>query len=369
MLCFVLRIGPALILAFTAHNAGSAPLGLPSLPPEVQEQLTPARIALGEKLFHDARLSRTGEVACHSCHLDAIAFHDGRRVSRGVYKAQGTRNAPTVLNAAFAGTLFWDGRVGSLEEQALHPLTNPVEHGLADLGEVLSIVLADPAYVQMLDDAFGVNKAEITIEHVASAIASYERTLIFGDSPFDRWHFGGVDSAMSAAAKRGFELFQGRAGCASCHTLEKDYALFADDKFHNVNVGFARLTPAAIETARAAMPVTPAELDHLALTDEQLSELGRFAISGQEADIGAFRTPSLRNVARTAPYMHDGSLLTLLDVVRYFNNGGRSSGMADQANPYQSEQIRPLGLNEQEEQDLVAFLESLTSPAFAVWYR
>lgn len=356
------------LLAISLGAASAPPLGLPPLPDAVREQITPERVQLGKRLFHDSRFSSTGEVACHSCHLDAIAFHDGRMVPRGVHKQQGTRNAPTVLNAAYAGSLFWDGRASSLEEQSLQPLTNPVEHGLTDLDEALATIKGDAGYVAMFHVAYGVVPEEISMALFASAIAAYERTLVFGNSPFDRWHFGDEEQAVDDSVKRGYALFVGAAGCSRCHTVEADYALFSDDAFHNVNVGFQRLQPAHIDAARSVRPASLTALDHAVLTDIQRSELGRFAVSGYEDDIGAFRTPGLRNVARTAPYMHDGSLLTLAQVVHFFNNGGKSN-LEEASNPWLSPLIQPLHLSSDEEADIVAFLQSLTSPEFQGWYR
>lgn len=343
------------------------PLGLPPLAALSANPQTPAKIRLGEQLYRDARFSSTGEISCQSCHLDAIAFHDGRPVPKGVHMARGTRNAPSVINAAYASTLFWDGRAASLEEQALQPLTNPVEHGLENLDQALEVIRDDPDYVAQFAQVFELGIGEITMEQFAQAVAAFERTLLFANSAFDRWYYGGESGALSAAEERGFQVFTGPGRCAECHTLNADYALFSDDSFHNVNVGFYRLPAETRQGNPEAIP--DGILDHVVLSDLQKSELGRYAVTGNIADLGAFRTPSLRNVARTAPYLHDGSLSSLEQVVQFFNNGGKHRPDDPGPNPYQSPRIEPLHLSRQQQADLVAFLKSLTSPEFSQWYR
>jgi cytochrome c peroxidase len=345
--------------------AAAPPLGLPPLPVPADNPQTPARIALGDALFHDARLSSTGEIACKNCHLDAIAFHDGRPVAKGVHMQRGTRNAPTVVNAAYYDYQFWDGRARTLEQQAVQPLLNPVEHGLRTEEEVLDIVRRDPRYVAQFEEAFGVAPQAIAMLHLTQSIAAYERTLISGNSPFDRWYYGGDQTAMSDSAKRGFEVFTGPGHCAECHSVNERHALFTDQGFHNANAGFAQLGADPERLATEFIRAKNTSLDHQVLTERQVSELGRFAVTGQREDLGAFKTPSLRNIARTPPYLHDGSLNTLEKVVEYFNNGGKLNPRDPGPNPFQSPLIRPLHLSEAQKGDLVAFLKSLTSPEYA----
>lgn len=347
----------ALLVWTTA--AAAVPLGLPPLPIPPDNPQTPEKVQLGDRLFHDTRLSSTGQVGCTSCHLDGIAFHDGRPVPRGVNKLRGTRNAPTVLNAAYLDTQFWDGRAASLEEQALQPLANPVEHGLRSAADVLDLLRRDPQYTALFRAAFGVEAAQIGLPHVGRAIAAYERTLIAGNSPFDRWYYAGEAGAVGDDVKRGFAMFTGAAGCSACHPIGAKSALFTDQRFHNAGVGFARL---GADPARAAsrFAAAPASVDTRVLSDAQASELGRYAVTGQLADLGAFKTPGLRNVARTAPYLHDGSLNTLEQVVDYFTGGFAAAG----ANSHLSPLLRPLALSAAQKQDLVAFLKSLTSPEY-----
>lgn len=348
----------------SASLAIAAPLGLPPLPVPADNPQTPAKIDLGRKLFHDQRFSSTGQVACMSCHLDAIAFQDGRPVPRGVNMAHGTRNAPTAINAAYLQLLFWDGRAQSLEQQALQPLFNHVEHGLRSEEELLSVIRGDAQYPALFRTAFGITPQAITPTHFAKAVAAYERSLIAGDSAFDRWYYGGEKLALSASAQRGFAVFTGAGHCVACHSIGAREALFTDQSFHNANVGFWRLGADAQRIADTYLQAQTGAVDHLVLSDQQISELGRFAVTRRREDIGAFKTPSLRNIARTAPYLHDGSLVSLPEVVDYFDRGGQLRANAA-ANPFQSPLIRPLHLSEQQKQDLVAFLESLTSPQYA----
>lgn len=204
------------------------------------------------------------------------------------------------------------------------------------------------------------------MREVTQAIAAFERTLIAGDSPFDRWYFGGDKSAMSEAAIRGFDVFLNKGRCVSCHTIEQDHALFTDNRFHNIGVGINRIQKDIPKLAPAFLKARSqgVDVDEKVLTDPRVSELGRFAITTSLDDLGAFKTSTLRNVAVTPPYMHDGSLKTLREVVEHYNNGGVSNP-DDPVNDFLSGGIRPLNLTEQEINDLVAFLESLTSPRFA----
>ncbi len=214
------------------------PLGLPPLIVPAHNPQTPEKIALGKKLFNDKRFSSTGEVSCAKCHETEKAFTDGPlQVSEGINKLTGTRNAPTVINSAYFDKLFWDGRSPSLEDQALHPFVNPVEMGLKDHNPILAIVRSDPDYVQAFKQVFGKSGAAITMTEVTQAIAAFERTQISGNSPFDRYYFRGEENALTAAQKRGLDLFVNQGRCVSCHVIEQTQALFTDNRFHNVGVG------------------------------------------------------------------------------------------------------------------------------------
>ncbi len=356
-------IGGAALAAGGPAGGGNPSYGLPELPIPADNPQSAAKIELGDKLFHDKRFSSTGEVSCASCHAREKAFTDSPlKVSEGINGLKGTRNAPTVLNAAYMKTQFWDGRSPDLEDQALHPFVNPVEMGLKDHEPILAIVRADPEYARAFQAVFGKSGEAVTMREVTQAIAAFERAQIAGDSPFDRWYFGGEDGALTAAQKRGFDVFINQGRCVSCHRVEQTQALFTDSRFHNIGVGIndiqADVPKLAREFVRAE--ATLAEVDVKVLTDAKTSELGRFAISRTFDDLGSFKTPTLRNIALTAPYMHDGSLATLRDVVVHYNNGGVTAA-GDPVNDFLSGGIRPLNLTDEQIDDLVAFMEALTS--------
>ena len=343
------------------------PLGLPPVPVPSDNPQTPEKIALGDKLFNDKRFSSTGDVSCATCHDPKKAFTDSPLVtSEGINKLTGTRNSPTVINAAYFSLFFWDGRSPNMEDQAQHPIVNPVEMGLADHGPVLKIVRSDPDYVAAFKKVFDKEGEAITMKEVQQAIASFERTIVAGDSPFDQWYFGKKADAISAQAQRGFDVFLNKGRCVSCHTIEQNYALFTDNRFHNIGVGINRiqgdvgtLVPAFLKAKTSIEAV-----DKAVLTNPKASELGRFAVTDALDELGAFKTSTLRNIAVTAPFMHDGSLKTLRDVVDHYNNGGVTR-KTDPVNDFLSGGIRPLDLTDDEITDLVAFLETLTSPQFA----
>ena len=347
------------------------PLGLPPIVVPADNPQTPEKIALGDKLFDDKRFSATGQVACNTCHDPKKAFTDSPlRTSEGIKRAgkalTGTRNAPTVLNAAYFDSMFWDGRSPSLEDQSQHPFVNPVEMGLKDHQPILKIVRSDPAYVKAFEQVFGKKGDQVTMREVEQAIAAFERTKIAGDSPFDRYYYGGQTDALSAAQKRGLDLFVNKGRCVSCHVIEQTQALFTDNRFHNIGVGINDIQKDVPELAGAFLQAkaTLAEVDRRVLGDKRTSELGRFAISREFEGLGAFKTPTLRNVAVTPPYMHDGSKKTLKDVVVHYNNGGVTKE-GDPVNDFLSGGIRPLNLTDQEVDDLVSFMEALTSPQYA----
>ena len=350
-----------------AAIALAGPLGLPPLAVPANNPMTPEKIALGSALFNDKRFSSTGEVSCATCHDAGKAFTDSPlKTSEGIKKLTGTRNAPTVVNAAYFASQFWDGRSADLEDQSQHPFVNPIEMGLPNHEPILKIVRTDPTYAASFKTAFGIEPAAITMEHVKMAIASFERTLVSGDSPFDKWYFGGDKTAMSEAAVRGFKVFLEDGRCVSCHTIEQDHALFTDNRFHNVGVGINRIqdkvptiAPKFLEAKAKGLDV-----DKTVLSDPASSELGRFAVTDGLDEMGAFKTPTLRNVAVTAPFMHDGSLATLRDVVVHYNNGGVTT-KGERVNDFLSGGIRELNLTEEQISDLVAFMEALTSPQHA----
>jgi cytochrome c peroxidase len=306
-----------------------APLGLPAVPLPESNPPTAETIALGRKLFFDVRLSHDNTVSCASCHAPAAGFADPRRFSIGVGGKAGTRQAPSAMNAVYNPTQFWDGRAASLEDQAAGPIANPVEMNLAH-DDCSTRIESDPVYKELFEKAFG--PGPVNMDKITKAIASFERTLVSGNSPFDKYQYGGDKKAMSVAAIRGLAIFKdaNRGNCVVCHTIDEKHALFTDGKFHNLGVG----------------------LD----AKGELTDLGRYQQTKVEADKGAFRTPTLRSIAQTAPYMHDGSHRTLSEVVDFYVGGGSSS-------PYRDKEIKELKLSGQDRADLVAFLQALTGEA------
>ncbi len=320
--------------------------------------LTPGIVSLGEKLFFESRLSGDGTVACATCHDPAHAFTDGRPVSIGINGRMGQRNAPTILNALYNKTQFWDGRATTLEEQAALPITNPFEMGSISVSDAVTRLAGDADYEKQFMQAFGRSMNE---QDAIAAIATYERTLVSFDSPFD--HFiTGDSNAVSEAAKRGWELFNSKARCNLCHALydnRRDVTVFTDNDFHNIGIGIIRhqVVPLAVKAKHDLAQGSLPDIDQSAIASET-SVLGRFLVTKKENDIASFKTPDLRNVLVTAPYFHDGSQETLWDVVDHYNKG---DGIAD---PWLDEDIQPLALSEPEIDDLVAFLASLTSPQY-----
>lgn len=279
--------------------------------------LTAAKIELGRQLFFDERLSADGTVSCATCHNPFLGFTDGESVATGIKQQQGTRNSPTIINRLFSQSQFWDGRAGSLEEQALGPMENPIEMANS-LENVVKTVAADPQYQRKFQKAFN---SKITIATIAKAITSFERTLVSGNSLYDQFKAGNTE-ALSESARRGLILFESeRTNCTACHSGHN----LTNEAFRNNGTGI----------------------------DPAVPDSGRFKVTGDAADFGTFKVPTLRDIARTAPYMHDGSLSTLPEVVDFYNQGGIS-------NKYKSKQIRKLNLTAQEKRDLVALLQSLS---------
>jgi cytochrome c peroxidase len=335
-------------------------LGLPPVPIPKDNLQNAEKIALGKKLYQEKKFSGDGTVSCATCHDPNMAFTDRLSVSQGIKKQKGTRNAPTVINAVYLETQFWDGRRPTLEEQAKDPFLNPIEHGLKSHSQIIDVIRADKDYLQQFKKVFQVDAGQINIDHVVQAIASFERTAISGNSPFDRYLYGGDPKALSPAAIRGLELYRTKARCQDCHKLTNEYAIFTDHKFHNLGVGFDKIgkrIQSIVEKFRESK-MQSKEIDEKALASSDISELGRFAITLQISDVGAFKTPTLRNVAKTAPYMHDGSHKTLQEVIELYNRGGNK-------NQFLSNSIQPLNLTAREKADLLEFLNSLTSPEFS----
>lgn len=348
--------------AATGTQSQKLPVAIPKgIPVDLFESLipkdnplTPEKIALGEKLFFDKRLSADRTVSCATCHDPAMGFADGNMVGIGIELKKGARNSPTILNAMFNEAQFWDGRAPSLEEQSKLPLINPLEMGMNDHAQVVERVKEVPEYKAEFAKVFG--NEGITIDTIAKAIASFERTQLSGDAPFDRF-IAGDQNAISESAKRGWDLYNGQARCISCHAFNPSNPFFTDFKFHNIGVAakdqnfpaLARKSRQLIAQGKDSAQV----VDELAL-QPGFSELGRYLITKQPKDIGAFKTSMLRDIELTAPYMHNGSEKTLLDVVKFYDKGG-------ELNPNLDGGMRPLKMTDAQMNDLVEFLKTLTS--------
>jgi cytochrome c peroxidase len=325
------------------------PAGLPRLIPNATipsaNPMTKAKVELGKQLYFDPRVSKDGTVSCATCHNPEKGWTDGRAHSTGINGLTGTRSAPTVLNTAFGRSLFWDGRAPSLEGQAQGPIQNPIEMGDQSYKQIIERLRKIPGYRDQFRKVFG---TDVTLDAMAKAIAAFERTVFSGDSPYDHY-IQGDQSTLTESQKRGMVLFGLRlnedddfktdatlkkANCTSCHVGFN----FTDEQFHNLGVGWNEKT-------------------------RRFADLGRWAVAPigakNPADIGAFKTPTLRDITRTAPYMHDGSEKTLEEVVEFYDRGGN-------ANPYLDKDMKKLNLTAQEKADVVAFLKALASPEYQV---
>ena len=340
----------------------AAPPPVPLFSAEVIKSFTPAenpitdaKAKLGDMIFDEKRVSADNSVACNTCHSPRNGFTTHTETSRGVRDQIGKRNAPSILNAMFYKSMFWDGRAATLEEQATLPILNPIEMGQRDPQDVVAKLAAIPEFVEAFQQVFG---HPVNWEDLGRAVAAFERTRLSTEAPFDRF-LHGDKKAVNASQQRGWALFTGKARCGSCHKYDPALPLFGDNRFHNAGVAarrqdFNRLAKRAADSTAAG---NKAEIDKLAL-ETDYSELGRFLVTQKKEDIGAFKTPFLRDVLLTGPYMHDGSLETLWDVVEFFNKGG-------ERNPFLDAEMKPLGLTESEVDDLVNFLGALTSDRFA----
>ncbi len=324
-----LRAGVTVVLAsivpFLASSPISEELWRPKIPlgldlylpvPE-DNSLTREKVELGRKLFFDPLLSRDQTLSCAGCHDPERAFTDGRAISQGVFGRKGSRSVPTLVNRGYGRAFFWDGRISSLEEQVLQPIQDSKEMDMT-LEEILTRLKKEEDYRQGFREAF---RTEVNSSGVAKALASFVRTLLSGHSRFDRY-FNGEREALSEDARQGLEIFRGKGNCTACHIGPN----FTDERFHNTGVAWKK---------------------------GQLTDPGRFLVSGQEKDQGAFKTPTLREIARTAPYMHDGSLKSLKDVIKFYDRGGNP-------NPSLDPDLKPLRLTQREKRALKTFLKSLS---------
>ncbi len=320
-------ISPALFAQMASKPATiPVPLGLIPVQFPKDNPYTPEKAALGKLLYFDTRLSADNTVSCASCHSPAFGFTDGKAVSDGIKAQRGGRSAPTVINRAYSLNQFWDGRAKSLEEQAGGPMQNAIEMGNTHEGVVKSIQ-GIAGYAPLFAKAFG--SPEIDIDRTTKAIATYERTVLSGNSAYDRYKAGNK-SALSAAQQRGMDIYFNKAKCDQCH----EGVNFTLNSYNNLGVG----------------------------SDKPNPDTGRYAVTKNDAEWGSFKTPTLRDIARTAPYMHDGSLATLEDVVDFYNKGGIKNKNLD-------EKIKPLDLSKAEQTDLVAFLKSLNGEGWLAQHQ
>lgn len=279
--------------------------------------LTKEKIELGRILFFDKRLSADNTIACANCHMAKFAFTDGMPVSTGIRGQKGGRSAPVSFNRVFSSAQFWDGRAATLEDQSIGPFTNPIEHGFSKYDMMILKMKKIPGYKKLFTEVFS---DDITIVNVGKAIASFQRTVLSGNSPADRFDQGQEEGAISPAAQHGLTLFREKARCTKCHSGFN----FTDEKFHNLGIGW----------------------------DDNKVDLGRYMVTGTTEELGAFKTPTLREISRSAPYMHDGRFKKLEEVVNFYNKGGVK-------NPHQDPLILSLELTDQEKSDLVQFLRTL----------
>ncbi|ORU92182.1 MAG: hypothetical protein A6F70_01890 [Cycloclasticus sp. symbiont of Bathymodiolus heckerae] len=331
------------------------PLGLPPTPVPSNNPITVEKIALGRKLFFDRRLSLNGTFSCAMCHVPEQGFsHNELATAVGIEGRSGRRNSPTIFNVAYAKTLFHDGRDDNLEEQIWGPLLAHNEMGNPSVANVLRKIRSLSDYHGLFESTF--NKP-LSMETLGMAFASYQRSLNSANSPFDQWHFGHNDTAVNASVKRGFQLFKGKANCIACHNVSKNSALFTDHKLHNTGHGYQISMHQRPKKQKILIaPGQYIEIDSDlfgSVSEKKPNDVGLYEITEDPKDRWKYKTPTLRNVALTAPYMHDGAFKTLEEVISFYNQGGVQNIDLDHL-------MKPLGLNSSEKTDLLAFLNSLT---------
>ena len=346
------RQGKAIDLIKFTHNP---PLGLPKLLLPKDNPVTPSRIALGRKLFYDRRLSLNNTFSCAMCHIPEQGFSNNEMTTAvGIEGRSVRRNSPSLYNVGYAQLLFHDGRENSLEQQVWGPLLAHNEMANPSIGYVVDKIKNSADYKHLFEQAYTKGP---TMETIGQAIASYERTLNSADSAFDRWYYGKQSHGVSEDVKRGFALFTGKAGCSRCHTIDKTSALLTDQKRHNTGIGYAASMQKDPEHQKVQVApgvfVDVPKQNLSGLNTEKPNDLGYYEISQDPKDRWSYKTPALRNIVLSAPYMHNGSLATLEAVVRFYNQGGI-------VNENLSSLLKPLNLSESELADLVSFLKALT---------
>jgi cytochrome c peroxidase len=330
------------------------PLGLPAVPVPPDAPLSKARIELGRSLFMDRRLSHNNTLSCGMCHVPEQGFTSNELgTAIGLEGQTIRRNSPTIYNVAYVEQLFHDGREFSLENQAWGPLLAGNEMANPSIGYVVEKIKALPEYAGRFEAAFDGRGPDMMT--IGLALAAYQRTLVSAGSRFDIWRYGGAAGALNAEEKAGFVLFTGKAGCVACHHVGEKEALFSDNRFHNTGIGYANSMDMPRRHRVQLAPGKIVEIEDKALDafEKRQPDVGRYEITLDPADSWAYRTPILRNVALTAPYMHDGSLATLGEVIEFYDRGGID-------NPHKDSLLKPLGLTPVEKKALAAFLGTLT---------
>jgi len=347
--------------AAVARKTGGA-LGLPMLDHPSDNPPSAEKIRLGRKLFFDRRLSLNRTMSCGMCHIPEQGFGNYElQRAVGLEGRSLRRNAPSLVNVGYYKTLFVDGRETALETQFVSPLIAKNEMANPSIGYVVELVKSLPDYEKKFEAAFG---GPATLQRIGQALAGYQRSLIAANSPFDQWKYGGDETALDESAKRGFALFSGKAGCSQCHLVGQEDAVFTDQSFHDTGYGWMREQERQNPPATQPLEVSPGVVFHMSrkqlddVSGPVLPDLGRYEVTQDPADSWKFRTPSLRNIELTRPYMHDGGFARLEDVLAFYNGGG---ALHDQQSPL----IQPLGLEKNDLADLEAFLKSLTSQDFA----
>ncbi len=331
------------------------PLGLPAVSIPKNNPISSEKIALGRKLFYDRRLSHNNTFSCAMCHIPEQGFSSNEMATAvGIEGQSVRRNSPTLYNVAYATLLFHDGRENSLEQQVWGPLLAQNEMGNPSVGYVVEKIKALKDYQNLFEKSFGNSPNMLNI---GQAIASYERTLNSADSPFDRWYFGKQAQAISTEAQNGFDLFTGKAGCHQCHRINQSSALFSDNQLHNTGIGYYESMQKMPETIKIQIApglfIDTESANIVAVSETKTNDLGRYEVSQNPQDRWKYKTPTLRNIALTSPYMHNGSKSTLEEVVQFYNQGGVINKNIDPL-------ITPLHLTSTEISDLVKFLKSLT---------
>jgi len=331
-------------------------LGLPPIPEPAGNAITAEKVALGRLLFFDRRLSHNDTISCAMCHIPEQGFASNEIATAvGIEGRTVRRNTPTIYNVAYLERLFHDGREATLEQQIWAPLLAANEMGNPSVGQVIEQVKAIPGYQERFEAAF--EGRPPSMETLGMALASYQRLLISAASQFDRWYYGGDEEALTQDQVAGFALFNGSAGCSGCHLINEEFALFTDNQMHNTGIGYRRsMSQAPGELKVHIAPGVEVTMRGDVVADASESppnDLGLYEITGNSADRWKYRTPSLRNVTLTAPYMHDGSITTLEKVIAFYDKGGAENELLDP-------RIRPLGLDQEQKAQLVAFLRALT---------